>query len=188
MKKVISVVLAMLMLFACFGMVGTAGDATADTTEKVVTASDPGCVSLVFNLAGYEMGTVYGGCEPEVINQGYNKGCVVVRGDLYHQNNMVQLPEIKNPPEGYAGGWYLSSNVATGSVGGVTYACGSMYQIPGTVNDGEYIVFTATTRPIETTSTIVKIVNVFAKVINVLFGKEAYDKFLDIMGQIVDLG
>ncbi len=185
MKKVISVVLAMLMLFACFGMVGTAEDATTDEV-KVVTASDPSCVSLVFNYLSYDKGTVYSG-KDEVINSGSNQGCVVIRDANYQPGNFVQLPEIKNPPEGYAGGWFLASAEATGAASGNTYACGSLYQIPKEAKKGEYIVFTAVVRPVETTSTIVKIVKVFAKVIGVLFGEDAANKFLDVIGQIVEL-
>lgn len=185
MKKVISVVLAVLMLFACFGMVGTAGDAA--TEEKKVTVSDPNYVSLVFNYLSYDKGTIYYGDPAETINEGSMTGCIVIRGSMCTPGNFVQLPGIKNTPEGTAGAWFLNSAMATGAQAGNTYACGSLFQIPKESKLGEYIVFTATTTPIEQTSTIVKIVKVFAQVIGILFGQEAADKFLEVMGQLVTI-
>lgn len=175
MKKVISVVLAMLMLFSAFAMVGSA-----------VSVSDDRYVSLVFNYLSYDIGNIYYGTA-ETVDEGSMKGCIVIRGDMCTPGNFVQLPGIKNPPEGYAGAWFLNSAMATGAAAGNTYACGSMFQIPAEAQLGEYIVFTATTTPIETTSTIVKIVKVFAQIIGILFGQDTANRFLDIIGQVVTI-
>ncbi|MGN0463339.1 MAG: hypothetical protein ACI4GA_01380 [Acutalibacteraceae bacterium] len=175
MKKVISLVLAVLMLFSAFAFVGSA-----------VSVSDDNYVSLVFNYLSYDVGNIYYGT-PETVDEGPMKGCIVIRGAMCTPGNFVQLPGIKNPPEGYSGAWFLSSSMATGAQAGNTYACGSMFQIPENAKLGEYIVFTATTAPIEQTSTIVKIVRIFAKVIGVLFGTDAANKFLDIIGQVITL-
>lgn len=175
MKKVVSLVLAVLMLFSAFAFVGSA-----------VSVSDDKYVTLVFNYLSFDVGNIYYGT-PETVDEGPMKGCIVIRGDMCTPGNYVQLPGIKNPPDGYAGAWFLNSAMATGATAGNTYACGSMYQIPENAKLGEYIVFTATTTPIEQTSTIVKIVKVFAKVIGVLFGTDAANKFLEIMGQIVTI-
>ena len=175
MKKVISLVLAVLMLFSAFAFVGSA-----------VSVSDDSYVSLVFNYLSYDVGNIYYGT-PDTVDEGPMKGCIVIRGAMCTPGNFVQLPGIKNPPEGYSGAWFLSSSMATGAQAGNTYACGSMFQIPENAKLGEYIVFTATTAPIEQTSTIVKIVRIFAKVIGVLFGTDAANKFLDIIGQVITL-
>lgn len=182
MKKVISVVLAVLMLFSCFAVVGLADDSSNE--EKKVTASDSSCVSLVFNYLSYDVGNIYYG-DTATITDGANKGCLVLRGDMCTAGNFVQLPGIKNAPEGYAGAWYLSSGMSTGLNVGATYACGSMFQIPETAKNGEYIVFTAVVTPVETTSTLAKIANIFAKIITVLFGTEAGNKFKNILDQII---
>lgn len=173
MKKVVSLVLAVLMLFSAFAFVGSA-----------VSVSDSSCVSLVFNYLSYDVGNIYYGTK-ETIDEDPMKGCIVLRGSMCTAGNFVQLPGIKNPPEGYAGAWYLSSAMATGSAAGNTYACGSMFQIPVEAKDGEYIVFTATVTPIEKTSTLVKIAKIFGKIITVLFGKSAGNKFMDIIEQII---
>lgn len=175
MKKVISLVLAVLMIFSVFAM-----------SASAVSVSDDKYVSLVFNYLSYDIGNIYYG-EAETVDEGSMKGCVVIRGDMCTPGNFVQLPGIKNPPDGYAGAWFLNSAMATGASAGNTYACGSMFQIPEEAKLGEYIVFTATTTPIETTSTIVKIVKVFAQVIGILFGQDAANKFLEVMGQLVTI-
>lgn len=160
MKKVISVFLAVLMLFSALGIVGVA--------EEKVTCSDPSCVSLVFNYMSYDIGTVYMG-RLDKVTEDPNRGCYALRGDYgFTAGNFVQLPEIKNTDADTYGVWYLATATVIGEPIGYTLSGGSYYQIPETANNGEWIMFLAQQKPIETTSVIVKILQVFIKIIGLL--------------------
>lgn len=179
MKKLLSVFLAVLMLLGTFGIVGTAAES--------VYCSAPYCVSLVFNYMSYDVGTVHMG-ELKEVTEGLNKGCYVLRDTSgFTAGNFVQLPEIKNTGDDTYGVWYMASQGVPGEVYGYTLSGGSLYQIPNTAANGEYIVFYAQAKPIEKTSTIAKIMNIFATIIEVIFGKETAGKFTDILGKF-DLG
>lgn len=184
MKKVISVFLAVLMLFGTLGIVGVA----EDVVENEVYCSDPDCVSLVFNYMSYNVGTVYMG-ELNRVNAGVNEGCYVLRAKSgFTKGNFIQLPEIKNTDDGTYGVWYLASTTVTGEPIGYTLSGGSYYQIPETAENGEYIVFLAQAKPVETTSTFAKIAQVFAKIIGVLLGDELQAQFVEILVELgVDL-
>ncbi len=179
MKKVISVFLAVLMLLGTFGIVGTAAEDTA--TEEKVSCSAPYCVSLVFNYMSYQVGTVHMG-NLQKVTEDPNKGCYVLRDTSgFTAGNFVQLPEIKNTGDGTYGVWYMASQGVPGEPYGYTLSGGSLYQIPNTAANGEYVVFLAQARPIEQTNTLSKIMQIFAKIIGVLFGTELQGKFIELL-------
>ncbi len=183
MKKVISVFLAVLMLFCSLGIVGTATeDTTTDTTK--VSCSAPYCVSLLFNYMSYQVGTVYMG-ELNRVTEDPNKGCYVLRDTSgFTAGNFVQLPEIKNTGDGTYGVWYVASTTVPGEAIGYTLSGGSYYQIPDTATNGEYVVFLAQAKVIEQTSTFATIAQVFAKIIGILFGSSLQATFIEILTEL----
>lgn len=182
MKKVISVFLAVLMLFGTLGIVGTAAEDTA-TTEKV-SCSAPYCVSLLFNYMSYQVGTVYMG-ELKKVTEDPNKGCYVLRDTSgFTCGNFVQLPEIKNTDDGTYGVWYVASTTVPGEAIGYTLSGGSYYQIPDTAENGEYVVFLAQAKPIEQTGTFATIMQMFAKIIGALFGEELMATFVNLLADL----
>ncbi|MBQ6872939.1 MAG: hypothetical protein IJO24_01390 [Clostridia bacterium] len=182
MKKVISVFLAVLMLLGSFGIVGTAADET--TAPEKVSCSAPYCVSLVFNYMSYQVGTVYMG-NLQKVTEDPNKGCYVLRDTSgFTCGNFVQLPEIKNTGDETYGVWYVASTTVPGEAIGYTLSGGSYYQIPDTAENGEYVVFLAQAKPIEQTSTLAKIMQIFAKIIGVLFGTELQGTFVELLASL----
>lgn len=179
MKKVISVFLAVLMLFGTLGVVGVAEDTTP---KDDVYCSDPECVSLVFNYMGFEIGTVYMG-DLEEVTAGPNTGCYVLRGSKYFsEGNFIQLPEIKNTGDGTYGVWYLASITTAGAaMQGQTLSGGSYYQIPATAANGDYIVFIAQSKPIEQTSTFGKIATILVKIVKILLGDTLANKLVEML-------
>lgn len=131
-KKVLSLLLATVMAFSMFTVIGAAA-----------SVSDENCITLVFDCRDYEMGKIYWGT-PSIIEVGSMRGFVVLRSNYCTPGNSVQLPELKKVRNGRVGGWVISDAKADGATNGEVYACGSEYTIPVEARMGEYIVFAAT--------------------------------------------
>lgn len=183
MKKVLAVLLAALMMFTTLGMFGYAetpvvgdkftlddalniakGYADADGSTTIPTV-------LVFNTGAADIGTVPMGNQ-YYINDGRNKYSYVIVDSNFNVGSYVQLPYIKNAGDGMSANWLVQS----GPDAGRTFAQGSLYEIPDEMlalpQSSNYIVFYAQLVPNETTPVIEKILNIFYKVVKVIFGPE----------------
>lgn len=190
MKKVLAIFLAALMMFATLGMTSFAADVVEDkfTLKDALAiaasyADDDGTAPtvLVFNTGAAKLGTTYQGAVYQ-ITAGANNGCFALISETFFAGNPVQLPNIKDAGDGMAANWtVLTDGIATT---GNTYGSGSLYKIPDMSErtaDDNYIVFYAQLTPNETTPVIAKIMNIFYKVIKVLFGEQLAAKFEEVM-------
>lgn len=194
MKKVLSILLAALMAFSAFGMFSFAAD--PEISEDVFTLKnaldiaasmkngeqDIAPTVLVFNPGSAKLGTVYMG-QVYYINAGANKGCYALIGENFVAGNHVQLPAIKDAGDGMAANWMVQTNI-TGEQGR-TYGSASDFTIPREMENrapaDNYIVFYANLTPNEQTPVIAKIMNIFYKIIKVLFGQDLANKFGELM-------
>lgn len=195
MKKVLAVFLAALMMFATFGMTSFAEDVveidptepeTLDEILDYVAArwtDSTGTVPtvLVFNPNTAKVGMAYEG-KTFPIKSGKNKGCTALVGENFVPGNPVQLPNVKNAPDGYAGSWRVLTEGIESS--GRTYGSGSIYVIPEAMKErvqaNNYIVFYAEFSPNEETSVLSKIMGIFYKVISVL-SQDLADQFYNML-------
>ncbi|MGN1117379.1 MAG: hypothetical protein ACI4RU_02100 [Acutalibacteraceae bacterium] len=197
MKKVLSILLAALMAFSTFGMFSFAAD--PEISEDVFTLQDALDIAssmkngekdvaptvLVFNTGSAKLGTVYMTPQVYYINAGANKGCYALISEAFAPGNAVQLPAIKDAGDGMAANWMVQTNI---SEQGRTYGSASTFVIPLEMEErakadpnSNYIVFYATLTPNEQTPTIAKIMNIFYKIIKVLFGQDLANKFGELM-------
>lgn len=195
MKKVLAILLAAMMAFSAFGMVGFAADPEISdddvmTLEKVLQIADGMkdatglCPTvLVFNVGSCKLGSVYQNPTIYYINAGANRGCYAMVSESFVAGNHVQLPAIKDAGDGMAANWMVQTNVAGEQ--GRTYGSASDFTVPREMKDRpqteNFIVFYAQLVPNEQTPVIAKIMNIFYKIIKVLFGQELADKFGELM-------
>lgn len=184
------------MTFSTFGMFSFAAD--PEISEDVFTLRDALNIAasmkngdqditptvLVFNPGSAKLGTVYMG-QVYYINAGANKGCYALIGENFVAGNHVQLPAIKDAGEGMAANWMVQTNIPGEQ--GRTYGSASDFTIPraengwNPVDSDNYIVFYANLTPNEQTPTIAKIMNIFYKIIKVLFGQDLANKFGELL-------
>lgn len=197
MKKVLSILLAVLMTFSTFGMFSFAAD--PEISDDVFTLQDALNIAasmkngdqdvaptvLVFNTGTAKLGTVYMSPQVYYINAGANKGCYALASESFAPNNPVQLPATKDAGDGMTANWTVQTNI---SEQGRTYAQSSTFIIPLEMEErakadpnSNYIVFYATPTANEQTPTIAKIMNIFYKIIKVLFGQDLANKFGELM-------
>ena len=185
MKKVLAILLAALMMFTTFGMFSYAADVSEDTFTlqdaialaegmKDVGGNKP--VVLVFDTASAKLGTVFQGNE-YYINSGALSGCWALVSPTFVPERSVQLPNIKDAGDEMAANWLLETAVEEQ---GRTYASGSLIKITQQMVDKEYIVFRAQLVANEQTPVIAKILNIFYKIVKVLFGEQLAIKFQEL--------
>ena len=201
MKKVLAVLLAALMAFTTLGMFAYAEpvvddvftlDMALDIAEGLKDGTGMIPTVLVFNPGSAKLGTVPMG-QQYYITAGRNKGCYAIVDANFNVGNYVQLPYIKDAGDGMAANWLVQTAGIEGA--GRTFANGSMFEIPPMITvdkDGNivpkaqednYIVFYANLVPNESTPVIEKILNIFYKVIKVLFGEELAYKLAQMVLQ-----
>lgn len=186
MKKILAILLATLMMFSAFGAVSFAADVPAtdvtlnDILAKAAewtdsTGTKP--VVLVFNPGTAKMGQIYEG-DLWAITAGPNRGCYALIGENFVEGTYVQLPNIKDAGDGMAANWMVTTAI---SDQGRTYGSGTSFLITPEVAEHDYVVFYAQLTPNETTPVIATIMSIFYKVINVLFGSDLANKFLEVL-------
>ncbi|MGN0444578.1 MAG: hypothetical protein ACI4F5_08195 [Acutalibacteraceae bacterium] len=196
MKKVLSILLAALMAFSAFGMFSFAADpvvpeegitlkyvlAVADSMKGTESENDCAPTVLVFNPGSAKLGDVYMG-EAYYITAGINKGCTAIVSSGFAPGNFVQLPSIKDAGEGMTANWMVQTGGLSET--GKIFAQASMFEIPKEMADraqtDNYIVFYAALTQNPSTPTIAKIMNIFYKIIKVLFGQDLANKFGELM-------
>lgn len=195
MKKVLSVLLAALMMFATFGMTCFADEATDGQVsikledalayaQTLATADGTIPTTLVFEQTYFKVGSYYNG-KYFNINDGPYAGCVAIVYSAAYPERTVQLPATKDAPEGNAGAWVVRSS---GTEFAKRYTSGDDFKIPVDMKEkaaeDNYIVFGNLLVPSEQTPTISKIFGIFFKIIRVIAGDEVANKFMNLLAQL----
>lgn len=195
MKKILAIFLAALMMFSTFAMVSSAAIIKEDAVtlqnildlvaEKWTKYDGDGKaykpVVLIFDPGSAKMGTVHEG-DLYYITAGPNSGMCALISENFVAGHRVQLPNIKDAGDGMAANWFLeTADVGIDDIGSRTYANGSVFTISNAMAAKDYIVFYAQLTVNEETPVIATIMNVFYKIIKIIFGEQLAAKFEEIM-------
>lgn len=200
MKKILAIFLAALMMFTTFGMVSSAAEVTGGEFKLEdalaiaagwADADDPSFkpIVLVFDPGSAKMGTIYEG-DLFKITSGPCRGMYALVSESFTVKNRVQLPGIKDAGDGMAANWFLETELSVKDengnrkpieIGSRTYASGSSITITEPMMEHDYLVFYAQQTVNEQTPIIATIMNIFYKVIKVIFGEQLAAKFEEIM-------
>ncbi len=178
MKKLLSVLLAVLMLFSAVAMSASAADAVSDPITALSVKNDTlgykSSVVICFNFAGgssettVPVYTIPGGFSYETVSGKYywlpqNATQLVV-------GQSVSLPYAKHSDENYVfEGWYKADGSTVGTVGPYTIDLKDVDTLSGCIE------FTARYRSANTEDTMGKIIGILCKIFGAIIGLLFYN-------------
>ena len=188
MKKIIAIVLAIMMTLSAFGI--SASAETTTTTVKDLQAQYPDKVVIVFQTAGFKMGTMPPSADvlaKLTPGDAENPGEYAMTGKNFYHGARVNFPTIKTSDETKTAIWALlypaydeDGNVILDRGYTVNPTSTEGFIIPANLRDN-VLIFYASEVAVQKTSTLGKIISVFAKIIKAVLGPEIARAFLEMI-------